>query len=74
MKSFGDWFRDQSRASEPVVIEQAEGDLPEGLYMKNGKPFATCRSCDRGYEWPVEVEKFEDNEYNLCGGSDRCIP
>ena len=35
-----------------------------------------CRSCGKRYEWGGGIDDLEnfDDYYNLCGGSDRCIP
>lgn len=53
-----------------------EMPFPEGMVMKDGKLHATCRSCDKLYEWPAEIEDFDptDNSMNYCGGSPRCCP
>jgi hypothetical protein len=75
VKSFGEWFGQQGRAAAPAAIPD-EDELPEGLYMRDGAVMATCRRCERDYEWPAEIEKFpgESDYYNLCGGSESCIP
>lgn len=68
MKDFGRWFNDQGPQEK---VEEPE--LPDGVYMKNGKAWATCRSCERGYEIFCELhEHSQDMSY--CGGSPRCIP
>lgn len=50
--------------------------LPDGLTYREGKVMASCVSCDRYYEWPVDVSEFDpdDDSGNLCGGSPWCCP
>jgi hypothetical protein len=74
VKDFGKWFADQRPADAPIA--QIEDELPDGLYMLDGNVMATCRRCDRSYEWPAEIERFpgSDDYNNLCGGSPSCCP
>jgi PHP family Zn ribbon phosphoesterase len=47
--------------------------LPEGVFERDGKYFATCRSCERNYELGYYPEEF-NSDTNYCGGSPRCLP
>lgn len=54
---------------------QAEPDLPEGLYLKDGVVMFDCRSCGKATELPVDPHEFDpDSPSNMCGGSPRCCP
>lgn len=75
---FDRWFNQQGRVPkvvEPVVEEDDNDGLPEGLYLLQGKVFATCRSCDNDYEYHGERDGSDfDERMSYCGGSERCIP
>lgn len=71
MKDFGRWFQEQ-KPTAPAV-ELTEPDLPDGVYLLNGKFTATCRSCERDYEIGCDPSEFSD-DMSYCGGSPRCIP
>lgn len=75
MKDFGRWFQDQSLSlANPVEpVPAALPMLPEGVFDRGGKYFATCRSCERDYELGYDAEEF-DGDTNYCGGSPRCLP
>lgn len=49
------------------ILEEADAYL--GIMMR-------CRSCGKRYEWGGSFNDLLDFDeyYNLCGGSDRCIP
>lgn len=67
MKSFEDWF------SQPLTETRQDDELPEGVYLKNGKHIATCRSCDRDYEIDYEVNLFTQ-DMSYCGRNQWCYP
>lgn len=57
--------------------EIEDADLPNGLYLRDSRYYADCRSCDNRYEadWlDASNLKDWDPDYSYCGGSDRCIP
>jgi len=66
MKPFSEWFKEQ-KSPEP------EQELPDGLYIKDGRLMANCRSCERDYEFGGEVKDY-DESMSYCAGSERCIP
>lgn len=72
MKDFGRWFQEQSLPAQKPA-DSAQPMLPVGVFDRNGKYFATCRSCERNYELCFEPEEF-DNETNYCASSPRCMP
>jgi hypothetical protein len=71
MKSFAEWFGDSGR---PVLVTGAdEDDLPDGLYMAAGQLRATCRVCDKEYDYDGDADQF-DKDMSYCGGSPSCCP
>jgi hypothetical protein len=68
MKDFGKWMAEQKPKAEP------EEELPEGLYLINGKLTAICRVCDKDYEWCGDPENGFDQGMSYCGGSPVCCP
>lgn len=66
MKDFGDWFAEQGKRQQVY--------LPEGTFMRDGKVFAVCRSCERDYELGYDVDEGFDPDMSYCGGSPRCLP
>ena len=56
----------------PCTIE-TNAQLPDGLYMKNGLLMATCRSCEKDYEFGSTPEDY-DESFSYCGGSPACLP
>lgn len=77
MRDFGRWLAEQGVSSEKVTVEALEDDdLPDGLYMRLGKPHFDCWGCGRSCEWEVEIERYDANlcESNMGGCSERCVP
>ena len=64
---------DALRGSNPSQKKQET--LPEGVWDRDGKFFAKCRSCENTYEvcWDVDEEGF-DQDMSYCGGSPSCCP
>lgn len=54
--------------SKPISLYSIE--LPDGVYIQLR---AKCRRCDNVYDYDGELEDWDDY-YNLCGGSQYCIP
>ncbi len=74
MRDFGRWFQEQSLPVQPQETVPADLPmLPEGVFDRAGKYFATCRSCERDYELGYDPEEF-NSDTNYCGGSPRCLP
>lgn len=86
MNCFGDWFAAKfphlvppRRAATPRPDVQPTAYtwsvLPEGLYeTAGGRLMATCRACERDYEWEGDEADGFDPDYSYCGGSPRCLP
>lgn len=50
-------------------------ELPDGLWLVQGRPFFQCASCEQATEWEGELEDFElGDSTNVCGRSPRCCP
>jgi hypothetical protein len=47
--------------------------LPDGLYMAAGQLRATCRVCDKEYDYDGDADQF-DKDMSYCGGSPSCCP
>lgn len=69
MKDFGRWLAEQSAAA----IQISDDDLPEGLYRRYEKIWATCRSCERTYELWYDPKDFTQ-DMSYCCGSPSCLP
>jgi PHP family Zn ribbon phosphoesterase len=69
-KGFSDWMREQTLAKRKEP--DPECMLPDGVWLRDGKPVATCRGCERTYE--VEDASTFGNDVSYCGGSPHCIP
>lgn len=49
--------------------------LPDGLWLRNGRPVFECNVCGAVTEWEGELDEFElGSPGNVCGGSPRCTP
>jgi hypothetical protein len=60
---------EKANAPEPETM------LPDGLWESDGKIMATCRGCDRSYEYPCDPDEDGfDPDMSYCGGSPRCCP
>lgn len=46
----------------------------DGLMERDGVVTATCRSCDKDYEWEGDPLDGYDHHRSYCGGSPRCCP
>lgn len=58
-----------------VFIDPVGPDLPEGLFMHQGRVSFECASCGKTTGWEGTLDEWEpDAMENLCGGSPRCCP
>lgn len=48
--------------------------LPPGLHYVWGAVSYQCASCGEWEPWPLELEEFDPEASNYCGGSPRCLP
>jgi hypothetical protein len=69
MKDFGRWLAEQCAQA----IEITDDELPDGLYRRYGKVWATCRSCEKDYEVQCDPKHFSQ-DMSYCGGSQHCLP
>jgi hypothetical protein len=57
------------------LLSNKEPDLPDGMWVKDGKYLIECVVCHQTTEWYGDLEDYEpDNPHNVCGGSPRCCP
>lgn len=74
MDSFDKWFAKQGEPTEKEK-SSAEIDLPIGVWGDKGEYFATCRSCGKSYELPIDpIEDGFDQDMSYCNGSQYCTP
>jgi hypothetical protein len=75
MKDFGRWFQEQSAPAAAPTVALDDDDLPEGVFMRDGKFFATCHACERDTEILCDIREIPATDYrHYCGGSPRCCP
>jgi hypothetical protein len=71
------------RNTREVTVTQAmidsgdlqDQDLPEGVFDRDGKHFATCVGCERDTEILCDIREIPATDYrHYCGGGPRCCP
>lgn len=67
--SFSGWGRKVKPEQPPPAA------LPDGIWLRDGRPMFACRACDQATEWEGDLADFElTNPTNVCGRSPRCCP
>jgi len=78
VKDFGRWMAEQRAAAPPAspapTVQIDDDGLPDGLWRRNGKVMASCRACERDYEYDIDPAEGFDQDISYCGGSPRCCP
>jgi hypothetical protein len=70
MKPFGEWFADFGKQKS---VEETQ--LPEGVWLHNGKYMVKCCVCERDMEIGCDIADYPmEGDDNWCGGSPSCCP
>lgn len=67
MIDFDRWLK------QAKIVEDEQDKLPEHVWDRDGKYFATCKRCERDYELGYDPEEFNEDT-NYCGRNPWCLP